>query len=84
VTEPEPKPDTNDEEERDVRHAGGGRTSGETSVDDDLGRGGLAGQRTTGHGSTVTLIASPRATIPNASSVRSRGRCSVIRSFTGT
>lgn len=39
MTEPEPKPDTNDEEERDVRHAGGGRTSGETSVDDDLGRG---------------------------------------------
>ena len=39
VTEPEPKPDTSDEEERDVRHAGGGRTSGETAVDDDLGRG---------------------------------------------
>jgi hypothetical protein len=28
-----------EEEQRDVRHAGGGRTSGETSVDDDLGRG---------------------------------------------
>jgi len=28
-----------DEEERDVRHAGGGRTSGETSVDDALGQG---------------------------------------------
>jgi hypothetical protein len=40
VTEPEPTPDqTPDDEERDVRHAGGGRTSGETSVDDDLGRG---------------------------------------------
>ena len=39
MTEPEPQPDTSDEEERDVRHAGGGRTSGETTVDDDLGRG---------------------------------------------
>jgi hypothetical protein len=40
VTEPEPTPEkTPDDEERDVRHAGGGRTSGETSVDDDLGRG---------------------------------------------
>ena len=39
--EPEPAPDRAQEgdEERDVRHAGGGRTSGETSVDDDLGRG---------------------------------------------
>jgi hypothetical protein len=42
MTEPEPEPtpdQAQDEEERDVRHAGGGRTSGETSVDDDLGRG---------------------------------------------
>jgi len=40
MTEPEPTPEpTPDDQERDVRHAGGGRTSGETSVDDDLGRG---------------------------------------------
>ncbi|MGY1602171.1 cation-translocating P-type ATPase [Geodermatophilus sp. SYSU D00815] len=42
VTEPEPTPDRaegTEEQERDVRHAGGGRTSGETAVDDDLGRG---------------------------------------------
>ena len=39
MSEPEPKPDASDEEDRDVRHAGGGRTSGETSVDEDLGRG---------------------------------------------
>jgi hypothetical protein len=40
MTEPEPTPEpTPDDEERDVRHAGGGRTSGETAVDDDLGRG---------------------------------------------
>jgi hypothetical protein len=41
VTDPEPTPDQtpDEEEQRDVRHAGGGRTSGETSVDDDLGRG---------------------------------------------
>jgi hypothetical protein len=35
----EPTPDPEQDEERDVRHAGGGRTEGETSVDDDLGRG---------------------------------------------
>ncbi|WP_448628443.1 cation-translocating P-type ATPase [Geodermatophilus sp. URMC 64] len=37
----QPRPDdrARDDEERDVRHAGGGRTAGETSVDDDLGRG---------------------------------------------
>ncbi|MGY1617963.1 cation-translocating P-type ATPase [Geodermatophilus sp. SYSU D00691] len=42
MTEPEPTPDRAegaDEQERDVRHAGGGRTAGETAVDDDLGRG---------------------------------------------
>lgn len=39
MTEPEPTPDTAQDEERDVRHAGGGRTEGETTVDDDLGRG---------------------------------------------
>jgi cation-transporting ATPase I len=39
VTEPDPTPDTAQDEERDVRHAGGGRTEGETTVDDDLGRG---------------------------------------------
>jgi hypothetical protein len=40
MTEPEPTPEpTPDDQERDVRHAGGGRTSGETTVDDDLGRG---------------------------------------------
>jgi hypothetical protein len=40
MTDPEPTPEpTPDDQERDVRHAGGGRTSGETSVDDDLGRG---------------------------------------------
>ena len=36
------------------------------------------------HGSTVTLIASPFLTIWNASSTRSSGMCSVIRSLTGT
>ena len=35
-------------------------------------------------GSTVTLMASPFLTIWNASSTRSSGMCSVIRSFTGT
>ena len=40
MTDPEPTPEpTPDDQERDVRHAGGGRTSGETTVDDDLGRG---------------------------------------------
>jgi hypothetical protein len=40
MTEPEPTPEpTPDDQERDVRHAGGGRTTGETTVDDDLGRG---------------------------------------------
>ena len=37
-----------------------------------------------GQGSTVTLIASPRWTIPKASSACSSGMCRVIRSFTGT
>ncbi len=37
--EPRPADTGAEDEERDVRHAGGGRTSGETSVDDALGQG---------------------------------------------
>ena len=40
--------------------------------------------RASGQGSTVTLIASPFLTIEKASSTRSSGMCSVIRSLTGT
>jgi cation-transporting P-type ATPase I len=36
----EDQPTVAPEEERDVRHAGGGRTAGETSVDDAIGQGG--------------------------------------------
>jgi hypothetical protein len=38
-TRPDEGQGTEQDSERDVRRAGGGRTAGETSVDDDLGRG---------------------------------------------